>query len=70
MNKERFYEIFYSYKKRECTIRDLKELLEAYIYDRSGKSISINSLSMIHDSARTNSMLQYAFDYYNQKFSK
>lgn len=70
MNKDRFYEIFYSYKKRECTTRDLKELLEAYIYDRSGKSISINSLSMIHDSERTNSMLQYAFDYYNEKFSK
>ena len=70
MNKDRFYEIFYGYKKRECTTRDLKELLEAYIYDRSGKSISINALSMIHDSERTNSMLSYAFDYYNEKFSK
>lgn len=70
MNKERFYEIFYAYKKRECTTKDLKELLEAYIYDRSGKSITINALSMIHDSERTNSMLSYAFDYYNEKFSK
>jgi len=25
---------------------------------------------MIHDSERTNSMLQYAFDYYNEKFSQ
>ena len=70
MNKQRFYEIFYSYKKRECTTLDLKELLEAYIYDRSGKSISINSLSMIHQSELTNSMLTYAFDYYNEKFSQ
>ena len=70
MNKERFYEIFYSYKKRECTTKDLKELLEAYIYDRSGKSISINALSMIHQSEITNRMLSYAFDYYNEKFSK
>lgn len=70
MNKERFYEIFYGYKKRECTTRDLKELLEAYIYDRLGKSISINSMSMIHQSELTNSMLSYAFDYYNEKFSK
>jgi hypothetical protein len=69
MTKERFYQIFYDYKKRECTTRDLKELLEAYIYDRSGKSISINSLSMIHDTERTNIMLTYAFDYYNEKFS-
>lgn len=70
MNKDRFYTIFYDYKKRECTTRDLKELLEAYIYDRSGKSISINSLSMIHQSEITNSMLQYAFDYYHEKFSE
>ena len=70
MNKDRFYEIFYGYKKRECTTKDLKELLEAYIYERSGKYISINALSMIHDSERTNSMLSYAFDYYNEKFSK
>jgi hypothetical protein len=70
MTKERFYQIFYDYKKRECTTRDLKELLEAYIYDRSGKSISINSLSMIHQSEITNSMLQYAFDYYHEKYSE
>ena len=70
MTKDRFYQIFYYYKKRECTTRDLKELLEAYIYDRSGKSISINSLSMIHQSEITNSMLQYAFDYYHEKYSE
>ena len=69
MTKERFYQIFYEFKARECTTRDLKELLEAYIFDRSGKSISINSMSMIHQSELTNSMVQYAFDYYNEKFS-
>lgn len=70
MNKQRFYEIFYAYKKRECTTLDLKELLEAYIYELKGERVGINSLSMIHDSERTNSMLQYAFDYYNEKFSQ
>lgn len=70
MNKDRFYEIFYGYKKRECTTKDLKELLESYIYERSGKSISINSMSMIHQSELTNSMLSYAFDYYNEKFNQ
>lgn len=70
MNKDRFYEIFYGYKNRDCTTRDLKELLEAYIYDRSGKSISINLMSMIHQSEITISMLSYAFDWYNEKFSQ
>ena len=70
MNKQRFYEIFYAYKKRECTTLDLKELLEAYIYELKGERVGINSLSMIHDSERTNSMLSYAFDYYNEKFSQ
>jgi hypothetical protein len=69
MTKERFYQIFYEFKARECTTRDLKELLEAYIFDRSGKSISINSMSMIHQSELSNHMIQYAFDYYNDKFS-
>jgi len=69
MTKDRFYQIFYKFKARECTIRDLKELLEAYIFDRSGKSISINSMSMIHQSELSNHMIQYAFDYYNEKFS-
>ena len=70
MTKERFYQIFYEFKARECTTRDLKELLEAYIYDLSGKSISINSVSMIHQSELTNSMLSSAFYYYKEKFSK
>ena len=68
MTKERFDRIFHDYKQRECTTRDLAELLEDYIHELKGSSIKINQQSMIYQSELTNHMVQYAFDYFTNKY--
>jgi len=70
MTKDRFYQIFYGYKKRECTTRDLAELLEDYIEERKGVRYKLNQTEMIYRSEITNVWVGHAFDYYNEKFSQ